>query len=47
MESGDIYFGSIYGYFGPAAIESPKFVAENPKTMPLTFDLTLALNVTF
>ena len=42
------YFGSIYGDFGHAAvIDSPEFVAENPKTMLLIFDLTLTLHVTF
>ena len=42
-----LYFGSIYGYFGHAAIDIPESVAENPKTMLLTFDLTLTLHVTF
>ena len=39
--------GSISGDFGPAAIDSPESVAENPKTRPLTLDLTLTLHVTF
>ena len=41
------YFGSIYGDFGHAAIDNPESEAVNPKTMLLTFDLTLALHVTF
>ena len=40
-EINEIYFWSIYGDFGHAAIDSPESVAENPKTMLLTFDLTL------
>ena len=42
-----LYFGSIYGDFGHAAIDSPQSLAENPKTMLLTFDQTLTLHVTF
>ena len=42
-----LYFWSIYGDFGHAAIDSPESVAENPKTMLLTFDLTLTLHVIF
>ena len=34
-----LYFVSIYGDFGHAAIDSPESVAENPKTMLLTVDL--------
>ena len=42
-----LYFGSIYGDFGHAAIDSPESMVENPKSMLLTFDLTLILHVTF
>ena len=42
-----LYFGSIYGDFGHPAINSPESVAENSKTMLLTFALTLTLHVTF
>ena len=42
-----LYFGIIFGNFGHTAIDNPESVAENPKTMLLTFDLTLSLHVTF
>ena len=42
-----LYVGSIYGDFGHAAIDGPESVAENPKTVLLTFDLTLTLHMTF
>ena len=41
------FFWSIYGDFGHAAIDSPESVAENQKTMFLTFDLTLTMYVIF
>ena len=46
---GLLLFGSICGDFGPAAIDSPESLAENSKTLLLTFDLTLTLplHVTF
>ena len=40
-----LYFGSIYGDLGHAAIDSPESVAENPKTMLLTFDLAFAFDL--
>ena len=40
-------FWSTYGDFGHAAIDSPESVAENQKTMLLTFDLTLTMYVIF
>ena len=42
-----LYFGNIYGNFGHAAIDSLESVVENPKTMLLTFDLTLTLHENF
>ena len=45
--TGSSLFWSIYGDFGHAAIDSPESVAENQKTMPLTFDLTLTMYVIF
>ena len=41
------FFWSIYGDLGLAAIDGPESVAENQKTMFLTFDLTLTMYVIF
>ena len=38
-------FWSIKGYFGTAAIDSPEFAADNPKTR--AFNLALTLQVIF
>ena len=40
--------GAFMETLGPLLrLDSPESVAENPKIMPLTFDLTWTLHVTF